>query len=694
MTSAPSAPPADRGRPARLAVAALCLSAYGAWFSWSLGGRISVRWLALGLLPGLAWPLLLTTRGQALALAARRHLAWCVAATAHVALGAPWFPDMPDAGLDASWQLALHHALLQGWKFGSDACFSFGPLGFVYTDVYVPGTFGLLLAARTACALLTAHLLWGMARAAHLSPWRAAAWSSGLALLALGVDVRLYALVLAFLLGRTTASRATLLVASAALGGALLTKFSVGVAGAAVLGLTALEDLRRRRPPAAALAASGALLCLWLLCGQPPTGLFDYLRGCAEVASGYGEAMSLTPPDWYHSIFELAGLWCCVALVAWRLLPGDRLARAATALGLLGLSLLVAKAGFVRQDAGHVWLALATYGVALGMVALPALASPERTTPPGAARSNLVAACGVVAALLLCAGLTRATGADPLLLHLHRLLGAPVRPIEGLFAWASGDLRARYEATLAEIRRVSPLAARARGTVDVFPTSMAVPLAHGLHFTPRPVWQSYVAYTPRLLRRNEEWLRGPRAPDSVLLHLGPIDGHLVTQEDGPCWPLLRARYDVAGVDSSLLLLTRRASPRAARLVPLVDREVGFEEPVQFPAVDLLWATVDVRLTAAGRALLAAYKVPPLELVVTNALEEQYTARLVRATAGEGFLLSPSIHDLRDVEAFLRGARATRPVPVRLALRLTGSAALAGLVYEPRARVTLAHVLIE
>lgn len=625
------------------------------------------------------------------------RLAWCAAAAVHLALGVPWLPAMPSAELDPSWQLALHHAALQGWRFGSDVVFSFGPLGFLYTDAFVPATFGLLLAARGVWALLTVALVWSLGRAAGVAPWRAAAWSSGLALLiSFDTDSRFYALVVAFLLARHVASRALLLATSAALAAGLLMKFSVGVAAAAVLGLVALEDLSRRRLPASGLVACGALALLWLLCRQPPAGLIDYLRGSLEITSGYGEAMSVTSNAWFDSTFELAGLWACVAFVAWRLGPGgDRRRGVVTALGLLGLSALVAKASLVRQDAGHVLLGLATYGVTLGLVAAPALGAPaEAVTAHARSGRRAALRCGLLAALLFASGLARGANHDPLLLLGRACLDAPARPTVGLWAWASGGFEAAREAAQAELRRQHPVGARATGTVDVFPHGMAIALAHGLDYAPRPVWQSYKAYTPDLLRRNAERLRGPRAPASILLGVDPIDGRLSTQEDGPCWPVLRTRYDVAGVDSATLLLTRRQVPRAARLVPLADLEVGFDEPIDLPRVDVLWATVDVRLTAAGRALLAAYKVPTVSLVLTDADGVVWPLRLVRATGAEGFVLSPWVRTVEDAEAFLRGRAASGPLPVRLALRLNGPAALTSRAFEPRARITLARLAVE
>jgi hypothetical protein len=115
----------------------------GAWAAWAFQeqtGGVPREALLVGPAWALAWASLSAPIRRALeSEAARRRAAWVAAAAAHVALGAPWAPSMPRiSDLDGSWQEGLHHALLGGWTFGVDVVFSFGPLGFVYTDQYVP----------------------------------------------------------------------------------------------------------------------------------------------------------------------------------------------------------------------------------------------------------------------------------------------------------------------------------------------------------------------------------------------------------------------------------------------------------------------------------------------------------------------------------------------------------------------------
>ena len=78
--------------------------------------------------------------------------------------------------------------------------------------------------------------------------------------------------------------------------------------------------------------------------------------------------------------------------------------------------------------------------------------------------------------------------------------------------------------------------------VDLLMTDQGIVLAMGLHYDPRPVFQSYSAYTPELARRNEAHFANANAPRFVILKMQPIDGRLPMQEDGLALTMLLRRY--------------------------------------------------------------------------------------------------------------------------------------------------------
>jgi hypothetical protein len=146
------------------------------------------------------------------------------------------------------------------------------------------------------------------------------------------------------------------------------------------------------------------------------------------------------------------------------------------------------------------------------------------------------------------------------------------------------------------------------GSVDVYPTEQAMVLAHGLQYRPRPVFQSYMAYTPALEAANAAALRGPAAPDWVLFHLRPIDGRLPALDDAASWPELLARYRWAGVAGDMAVLQRRADPRPWHVEAAVPFHAVAGEWIALPAPagDLIWLRASL---AQGDAVSAGSNWP-------------------------------------------------------------------------------------
>ena len=82
------------------------------------------------------------------------------------------------------------------------------------------------------------------------------------------------------------------------------------------------------------------------------------------------------------------------------------------------------------------------------------------------------------------------------------------------------------------------------GRVDLYPNDQLVLVANGLNRSSRPVFQSYFAYTPRLIALNETHLQGGQRPRTVFVDIAPIDGHWPTSEDAPSLISILSDYDL------------------------------------------------------------------------------------------------------------------------------------------------------
>lgn len=294
------------------------------------------------------------------------------------------------------------------------------------------------------------------------------------------------------------------------------------------------------------------------------------------------------------------------------------------------------------RAANHEHLVLTWAGLAaLALLRLPAW-SRALARGPGAGR---VLAYGAAAA-----GLGLAPLVPPA--EVGRQLAAWSRPAE---ARRASDVRAA--ADLAAIRARNPLPPLA-GTVDLFQNRLSILIAHGLAWSPRPVFQSYLATGGALSRWNAEHLAGPSAPESVLFEAWSIDGRLPALDDALAGLELLRRYDVVAVSERLALLRRRSAPRRVSLAPAGEAvaTLGEEVRVPLPAGRLVWVTVSVEPTLLGRLASLVYKLPELGVRLRLADGRETRWRYVRSAGEAGFLLSPSVEGALDMALLVSGPR--------------------------------------
>jgi hypothetical protein len=159
-------------------------------------------------------------------------------------------------------------------------------------------------------------------------------------------------------------------------------------------------------------------------------------------------------------------------------------------------------------------------------------------------------------------------------------------------------LQARHEVELARIRRDDP-APVLSGTVDVYSNAQAAVFAHGLRWSPRPIFQSYQAYTGALAEMNRRHLLGPRRPDHLLVRIEPIDGRLPALEDGASWLDILERYALRE-EGGFAVVDRQPVPALAATRRLAEwrgegwNELPMEGVLQIAAITVHEPARDLR----------------------------------------------------------------------------------------------------
>ncbi|HXG09545.1 MAG TPA: hypothetical protein VNK04_07130 [Gemmataceae bacterium] len=570
------------------------------------------------------------------------------------------------------WQQAHGYFLRQGFQAGEDFIFTFGPLGYFFGTPYDAELFWwkyaweLLVKLAFAVVLLrvAVHLPGCVARlsfcalAAYLLPLSTDALYT-FVLLAMGVLLLLeshwaWPALLAL----------TLLAALLA-----LVKFTFTVNILLILAIASAYWLVNRRPLAAValpLLFIAQYLALWVALGQSLAGLPRYLRASWEVAAGYGEGMAVEGfPDQVYSALILLFLLAVLAVLV--PLPRDRRCTRLAVLALFGVCLLLQwKHSFTSH--GRASLRFFSFTALVPFLYL-ALCPPGRRW--GLPRLVPLAACVALAAGAFVKGWVDygTTAREFARLGSTRIVdnavaaAAPCRKARELEA-LRGRLRERWQLPRVKAE-VGP------APIDVmFYHGQGVALLNELNWRPRPVYQSYSAYTPFLLAENARFFQSDKAPPYVLFRLRTIFNRFPALDDSPALSELFRHYRPVLTEKSFILFKRVARRDAAvppRDEAVVTRVVRFGEEVEVDSLPGRYQTVmlDFKPAPLGKLRAAAYRPPAVSIEVTTTSGQVATYRMIPAMARVGFLLNPLLQDNHDVLKLYAPSGGTRVKSFRL-----------------------------
>jgi hypothetical protein len=391
--------------------------------------------------------------------------------------------------------------------------------------------------------------------------------------------------------------------------------------------------------------------------GQTVSGLGRFLTGGWAVSAGYNGAMSLEPTAAALAggvVTYLAALGAMGARYRELCLGGGK-PRWGLRLLVVWLFLLLFAAwkhGFVRADPHHAKFFLG-FAPILGLLlqALPGSSS-------GQSRLSLAFACACCA----CSLLTLQSLLSPALLEINKPLvraaanaATLVRPADYCRQMERLVKGEQFRAGLPHLRAMVGSA-----PMDVFGNYQAYAVFNDLNYRPRPMFQSYSAYTPELMRRNEQFYRSAAAPEFVLAKLGTIDERLPALEDAMLFRYLLRNHEPVGSEGGFLLL-KPVSSVAPKLDLLREGKVRPAEPIDLSGYgnSNLWLEIDVRPTPAGRLRQLVYQPSIVRLRVWSGSASQLF-RAPPPMMAAGFVASPLVLSSEDLANVYAGKPVVRP----------------------------------
>ncbi|MCZ6513480.1 MAG: hypothetical protein O6857_06080, partial [Nitrospinae bacterium] len=199
-------------------------------------------------------------------------------------------------------------------------------------------------------------------------------------------------------------------------------------------------------------------------------------------------------------------------------------------------------------------------------------------------------------------------------------------------------------------------------TVDIFPWEISLAYAYDLKWKPRPVMQSYVAYTPQLDKLNSDYFeRTP--PETVLYEFRRLgDMYPVFYEPKTLVTLMR-NYSLMERFDRFLLLERNAQERQdfnykKNLLKQVRVNLGERIAIPDYSHGFVFAEIDVDLSTYGKVVKSLFR--PSRLFIEFLIlgpggqDKKPKYRLVRSLGTEGLLVSDHISDVNQLETLFKG----------------------------------------
>lgn len=562
-------------------------------------------------------------------------------------------------GVDMSWSIGLHKAADAGMVYGRDIVFTYGPLGFLtvpilvkrnlwaYSAIYTLGVYVLMI---FGFSLYIRKMKGNLEKTVILAVSYIAA-SRGLVA---GRDLELILSIFIFsylyILGQ---KRLIPLLGLSLLYSILpFIKFSSVISGG-ITGVVFLYILIRDKRSKEALIFLISCLILsggmGLMLFKSPKAIFIYLYGCWQISDGYNNVMQYDGSVidiWY----AIAAWILYISLSCYCILKKNRDGLIFLALSF-GLLFLGFKLGFVRQD-DHIIYFYSMWTLMFGLYYLKSFADAKIT--------KYIILSFIFIMLYQCGSTTPSS-------PNHYLRNSFKNRLENLrisFNLLRGigeqELTTITKTRLSNLYGLNPgtIQTISNHTMDIFPNDIAITEAYNFNWHPRPVFQSYSAYTEYLDSLNAKHFSSDSAPEYVLYALSSIDYRYAIFDEPATFRTLLREYEPCGQDGALLILRKNPSVSTCVEEYVGEETVKFKEVIPIPQIGNtpLFARIYVEHNLLGIGRTFLFKSPIIKFILLNGqnIIDERVWRFVAPNAANGLFVSQYVTDQNSLLEIWRG----------------------------------------
>ncbi len=413
--------------------------------------------------------------------------------------------------------------------------------------------------------------------------------------------------------------------------------------------------LNKRRNEAVVFpAASFISFCiLGLLLIGSPKAIYTYIYGCLQIANGYNDAMGVTGTQ--NSAYTLVS-----AVFSWIYYIGllfycalrkrrDNLIFLVLSFGVLFLNF---KLGFVRKDHEHT---VFFYSMWMAVFILFFLKS-------SAAAKVIRYSVLIFIAAMLCQSFPKVSS----FINLYAPLDAAnkMKNLQLSFNLSRGigaeEQIANTKKQLAQYLPLAPFTVNylSGHTMDVFPWDIGIVEAYGFNWTPRPVFQSYSAYTPYLDSLNAKHFSSDSSPQYIIYAYNIINRRYQIFDEPATFRTLLQKYKPVGVDGDYIVLSKTPSANIGKEVYVSTEVKKFKQIIPVPQLSegLVFAKIRIEHNILGEIARLFYKPP--NVYFTFFKNRKYINnrmyRFIYNNATDGVLVSGHIKNQDDLLKLWKG----------------------------------------
>jgi hypothetical protein len=568
------------------------------------------------------------------------------------------FPQLPmvqfpaEFYIDVGWMNGLNMAVARQMRFGRDVIFTYGPLGYLSFPFFPEADPQLVRFFLLTCYASAVYAAWrllyqegvtllsGLALSASaiailfldLSIWNRNIFRFEVIGLLLVVNILIAyrncgAIWFDLALLAVIAGVATLVKISMALG---LISLAMCLAGFCSFGGTGIDRKALSRNIAALLLIPASMLVFYYLSEGSLVHFASYLWGSWELILGYSEAMSVAGQ--IAALANVAG--AILILVVLTRVLWKNWQRSIDALTVATIVAVFAYKNFVvRQDVWH--MAPIFFELALAAIMVMTRIGSARHRSLVAFVSVMFVGSGIAVTVhAVKPGSTELTG---------NILNLPARILAYIrFEETASGLVKRQLAYTDSYRLPEAVRQRVgKNSLDIFPSNILIAKANDVTWNPRPIFQSYSAYTPYLDQVNATHIE-KSGPAMAIVQWDSIDGRLPFAEEPLTWKTLLNYYDLEYQTPELLLVRRRLRPKFTSAFAEGNLEANWNESVRLPATEpgeFIAMKVRIMPNVAGKLSNLLFR--PATIQAALAFDgHSVEGRVIRTNLGSGLIVSP------------------------------------------------------